>query len=341
MDTLAVTDWNTLAGIARAHARADEAGVRLVVGCRLTIRDSLPVLAYPIDRAAYARLCQLLTLGKGRTGKGGCDLAWNDLARHGEGLLVVLLPEEPDAALARTLARLRQEFAGRCHLSLSLRRRPGDAVRLQQLADLAQAARVPTVVTGEVLYHTPERRILQDVVTCIREGCTIDAAGFRRERYADRHLKAPDEMARLYARYPDALARTLEIADQCTFSLSELRYQYPDEAELPGETPQQALERLVWEAAPGRYPEGLPPNVGQQLHHELRLIADLAYAPYFLTVHSIVRFARSKGILCQGRGSAANSAVCFVLCVTSIDPVRSGPAVRAVHLGRAARAARH
>ncbi len=250
MDTLAVTDWNTLAGIARAHARADEAGMRLVVGCRLTIRDSLPVLAYPIDRAAYARLCQLLTLGKGRTGKGGCDLTWDDLARHGEGLLVVVLPEEPDAALAATLARLHQDFAGRCHLSLSLRRRPGDAVRLRQLADLAQAARVLTVVTGDVLYHTPERRILQDVVTCIREGCTIDAAGFRRERYADRHLKAPDEMARLYARYPDALERTLEIADRCTFSLSELRYQYPDEAEMPGETPQQGLEcRSAWKMA--------------------------------------------------------------------------------------------
>ncbi len=324
MDTLAVTDRNTLAGIARAHARAEEAGVRLVVGCRLDLRDSLPVLAYPMDRAGYARLCQLLTLGKGRTGKGGCDLAWKDLARHGEGLLVILLPDEPDAALAGALARLRQGFPDRCHLSLSLRRRPGDAVRLRQLADLAQAARVPTVVTGDVLYHAPERRILQDVVTCIREGCTIDAVGLRRERYADRHLKAPDEMARLYAPYPEALARTLEIAARCTFSLSELRYQYPDEAELPGETPQQGLERLVHEAVPGRYPEGLPPDVQQQLAHELPLIGELEYAPYFLTVHSIVRFARSKGILCQGRGSAANSAVCYVLGITSIDPVRSG-----------------
>ena len=175
-----------------------------------------------------------------------------------------------------------------------------------------------------MLYHAPERRILQDVVTCIREGCTIDTAGFRRERSADRHLKAPAEMARLFARHPAALARTGEIVDRCRFSLAELRYQYPDEAELPGETPQQGLERLVHEAVPGRYPEGLPPDVDRQLQHELRLIADLEYAPYFLTVHSIVRFARGRGILCQGRGSAANSAVCFVLGITSIDPVRSG-----------------
>ena len=322
--TMAVTDRNTLAGIARAHARAAEAGVRLVVGCRLDLRDSLPVLAYPLDRAGYAGLCRLLTLGKGRAGKGGCDLAWADLVRHGEGLLLVLLPDQPDAGLAAALARLRDGFPGRGYLCLCLRRRPGDAARLHELASMGQAARVPAVVTGDVLYHAPERRILQDVMTCIREGCTIDAAGFRRERSADRHLKGPGEMARLYARHPGALACTLEIVDRCTFSLSELRYQYPDEADVPGETPQAGLERLVRESVPRRYPGGLPPEVEQQLAHELRLIGGLAYAPYFLTVNSIVRFARSRGILCQGRGSAANSAVCYVLGITSIDPVRSG-----------------
>jgi len=324
MPALAVTDHNTLAGIARAHARAEEVGLRLIVGCRLDLGDSLPVLVYPTDRAAYARLCRLLTLGKGRAGKRGCTLAWADLAGHGEGLLAVLLPDAADAALAGALARLRQDFAGRCYLALGLRRRPGDAVRLRQLADLAQAARVPAVVTGDVLFHVPERRVLQDVLTCIREGCTIDDAGFRRERFADRHLKAPAEMARLFARYPEAVARTLEIAGRCRFSLSELRYQYPDESEVPGEAPQQALERQVAESVPLRYPGGLPPGVEAQLRHELRLIAELAYAPYFLTVNSIVRFARSRGILCQGRGSAANSAVCFVLGITSTDPVRSG-----------------
>jgi len=324
LPAIAVTDHNTLAGVARAHARAEEVGLRLIVGCRLNLSDSLPVLVYPTDRAAYARLCRLLTMGKGRTGKGGCDLAWLDLVAHGDGLIVVLLPDAADAGLAQALARLRQDFSGRCYLSLSLRRRPGDAVRLQQLADLAQAARVPAVVTGDVLYHVPARRILQDVVTCIREGCTIDDAGFRRERFADRHLKGPAEMTRLFAGYPDALAHTAEIASRCTFSLSELRYQYPDEVEAPDETPQAALERLVQESAPVRYPDCVPPDVGKQLKHELRLIAELDYAPYFLTVHSIVRFARSRGILCQGRGSAANSAVCYVLGITAIDPVRTG-----------------
>ena len=321
---IGITDHNTLAGIARAHARAAEVGLRLVVGCRLDLRDSLPVLAYPTDRAAYARLCRLLTLGKGRAGKGGCDLSWADLAAQGDGLLIVLLPDQLDAALDVALTRLRRDFPGRGYVSLNVRRRPGDAERMQAFEALAGAYGMPAVVTGDVLYHAPERRILQDVVTCIRNCCTIDDAGLRRERNADRHLKAPAEMARLYARHPGALARTLEIVDRCTFSLSELRYQYPDEAELPGEAPQAALERLVRAAVPSRYPEGPPPDVQGQLAHELRLIADLEYAPYFLTVHSIVRFASGRGILCQGRGSAANSAVCFVLGITSIDPVRSG-----------------
>ena len=324
LPAIGITDHNTLAGIARAHARAEEASVRLIVGCRLDLSDSLPVLVYPTDRAAYARLWRLLTMGKGRTGKGGCDLAWADLVTHGDGLITVLLPDEPNAALAGALMRLQRDFADRGYLSLSVRRCAGDAVRLQRLADLAQAARVPTVVTGDVLYHVPGRRILQDVVTCIREGCTIDDAGFRRERSADRHLKPPDEMARLFRRYPEAAARTVEIAGRCSFSLSELRYQYPDEADVPGETPQQALVRLVRQSIPLRYPNGLPPDVKAQLRHELKLIGDLEYAPYFLTVNSIVRFARSKDILCQGRGSTANSAVCYVLGITSIDPVRSG-----------------
>ena len=324
LQAIAITDHNTLAGIARAHARAEEVGIRLIVGCRLDLSDGLPVLAYPMDRRGYGRLCRLLTLGKGRTGKGGCDLGWKDLVAHGEGLLLVLLPDAADARLADELRRLRRDFGGRCYLSLGLRRRPGDAVRLRQLADLADEAGVPAVVTGDVLHHIPERRILQDVVTCIREGCTIDAAGFRRERFTDRHLKAPAEMARLFGAYPEALARTSEIAERCRFSLSELRYQYPDEAEVPGETPQQALQRQVAASLPLRYPDGLPEDVEKQLRHELRLIAELEYAPYFLTVHSIVRYARSQDILCQGRGSAANSAVCYVLGITSIDPVRSG-----------------
>jgi error-prone DNA polymerase len=177
--------------------------------------------------------------------------------------------------------------------------------------------RVRPVVTNDVLFHEPGRRILQDVVTCIRHNVTIDELGDRRERHADRYLKPPDAMQRLFARYPEALARTVEIVERCRFSLDELAYQYPEERADPSLTPQQTLEKLTWEGAAWRYPEGLPDDVAQTLWHELRLIEKLDYAPYFLTVHSIVRFARSKDILCQGRGSAANSAVCYVLGITS------------------------
>ena len=333
---LGITDRGTLAGIVRAHQAAAAAGVRLVVGCRLDLADGneaegegaggkrKKVLVYPTDRAAYARLCRLLTLGKGRAGKGGCRLSWDDLARAGEGLLVVLVPGEPDAALASTLARLAADFPARAWLALTLRRRPNDAARLAALAEAARRARVPPVATNDVMHHVPERRILADVLTCIRETCTIDEAGFRRERSADRHLKPPAEMARLFACHPEAIANTAEIVARCRFSLSELRYQYPSETFGSDLAPQEMLERLTSEAAPLRYPEGVPESVAQQLRHELSLIAELAYAPYFLTVHNIVRHARARGILCQGRGSAANSAVCYVLGITSIDPTRSG-----------------
>ncbi len=319
---LGIVDRNSLAGIVRAWEAARTTGVRLVLGCRLDLADGTALLVYPTDRDAYGRLCRLLTLGKGRAGKGACRLDWDDLARSSEGLLAILAPEQPDDELARRLAMLRAEFGDRAYLALTLRRRPHDAARLQRLADMAEAARIATVATGDVLYHVPERRILQDVVTCIREGCTIDAAGFRRERFADRHLRTPVEMARRFAPHPGAIARTAEIVERCRFDLAALRYQYPDEIEDPGLSPQATLERLTWEGAARRYPEAIPEAVAAQLRHELAMIGQLDYAPYFLTVNNIVRFACSQDILCQGRGSAANSAVCYVLGVTSIDPVR-------------------
>ena len=320
---LAITDRNSLAGIPRAHQRAIETGVRLIVGCRLDLRDGAALLVYPTDRPAYSRLCQLLSLGKKRAGKGACDLDWDDVAAHAEGLLAILVPGEPGEATQAQLDRLQASFAGRAYLALILLRRPGDAVRLRRLADQAAGAAVPVVATGDVLYHVPERRILQDVVTCIRAGCTIDAAGFRRERSTTRHLHAPDEMARLFAAYPEALANTGAIAARCRFSLNELRYQYPNELERADENAQQTLERLTWAATPTRYPGGLPDKVAALLRRELTLIGELDYAPYFLTVNTIVRYARSQGILCQGRGSAANSAVCFVLGITAIDPMQN------------------
>jgi len=323
IEALAIVDRNSVAGIVRAHEAAKLTGVRLIVGCRLDLVDGSGVLVYPTDRPAYSRLCRLLSLGKRRAGKARCSLDWLDLPDFAEGLIAVLVPDRADEACAQRLRRLKATFPAGAYLALSLRRRPGDALRLHDLSNLAAQAGVQTVVTNDVLFHHPERRLLQDVVTCVRNGCTIDELGFRRERHADRHLKAAEEMHRLFAKYPEALARTLEIADRCRFSLEELKYQYPDEVSTVGMTPQATLEALTWEGAERRYPEGVPDKVKAILRHELGLIQTLEYAPYFLTVNSIVRFARSQDILCQGRGSAANSAVCYVLGITSIDPERN------------------
>jgi error-prone DNA polymerase len=320
---MAVVDRNSLAGIVRAHVAAKEAGIRLIVGCRLDLADGMSILVYPTGRPAYARLCRLLSLGKKRGGKAQCKLDWSDVVAYGEGMIAVLVPDEADEVCGLRLRRLAESFGNRAYLALTLRRRPNDQLRLFDLSNLAAQARVATVVTNDVLFHAPERRILQDVVTCIRHNCTIDDAGFRRERHADRYLKPPAEMHRLFARYPEALARTVEIANRCRFSLEELTYQYPEEALIPGLTPQQALAKLTWEGAAARYDDDVPDDVIAILKHELKLIETLEYAPYFLTVNSIVRFARSKNILCQGRGSAANSAVCYVLGITSIDPARN------------------
>ena len=321
---LGVTDHGTVAGIVRAWDAAKTTGVRLVAGCRFDLRDGATLLAYPTDRPAWSRLCRLITLGKSRAGKTGCDLDWDDLATGGEGLLYILVPDKADARLATQLDRLRADAPGRAYLAGTIRRRPGDPIRLHRLAEIGAAHRVPLIATGDVLFHHPERRILQDVVTCIREGCTIDTAGFRRERFADRHLKPPEEMARLFVRHPDAIARTKELVARCSFDLGDLQYQYPDEQEEDGLPPQETLERLTWAGAAERYKGELPDRVTAQLKHELELIRQLDYAPYFLTVNSIVRYARSEGILCQGRGSAANSAVCYVLGITSIDPTSTG-----------------
>ena len=320
---LGIVDRNSVAGIVRAYEAARTTGVRLIVGCRLDLADGMSVLVYPTDRPAYARLCRLLSLGKKRAGKGKCQLEWQDLVAYGEGMIAVLVPDRADETCALHLRRLRETFGDRAYMALTLRRRPNDQMRLWELSNMATMARVPTVVTNDVLFHEPGRQVMQDVVTAIRHNVTIDELGHRRERFADRYLKPPEEMHRLFGRYPEALARTMEIMERCRFSLDELAYQYPEEKLFPDLTPQQALEKLTWEGAAERYPEGLPDKVRGNLEHELRLIEKLEYAPYFLTVNAIVRFARSKGILCQGRGSAANSAVCFVLGVTSVDPDRN------------------
>jgi len=323
IQALGIADRHSLAGIVRAHVAAKKHGVRLIVGCRLDPHDFPPLLLYPIDRAAYGRLCRLLSLGKERAGKGKCHIDWQDIKNWSDGLIAVFLPDAADDACGDYLHHLKNVFADRAYMALTLRRRPNDQMRLHDLATLASARNIPTLVTNDVLYHTRDRRILQDVVTCIRHNTTIDEAGFLRERHADRYLKPPEEMARLFARFPEAVARGLEIVQRCRFTLDDLAYQYPNEIACIGQTPQQHLEQLTWQRARECYRDGIPPKIRDILEKELTLIGRLRYAPYFLTVHNIVRYAVSQDILCQGRGSAANSAVCFVLGITAIDPLES------------------
>jgi error-prone DNA polymerase len=320
IEAIGVVDRNSLAGIVRALEASRATGIRLVVGCRLDLQDGMSILVYPTDRVAYSRLTRLITLGKIRGGKNNCILHLDDVAMYAEGIIGILVPDLADDACAVQLRRMSEIFGDRAYCSLSLRRRPNDQMRLHELSNLALRYKVRTVITNDVLFHETGRRQLQDIVTCIRNNTTIDEIGFERERHADRYLKPPEEMERLFPRYPDALRRTMEIVERCKFSLEELTYQYPEEAIVPGKTAQESLEHYVWECIPNRYPEGLPPDVLKVVRHELDLIRTMKYAPYFLTVFSIVRFARSQGILCQGRGSAANSAVCYILGVTSIDP---------------------
>ena len=320
---LAVADRNTLAGIVRAHVAAKEAGVRLILGCRLALQDGPELLAYPTDRAAYARLCQLLTRGNLRAEKGQCHLYKKDVFELAGGMkLIAVAPEKPDDAFKNALQEYRSAFGKNLYLAATHFYRGDDAKRLEELFRLSQLLRVPLVATNDVHYHHPDRRALQDVLTCIREKCTIYTAGFKLFANAERHLKPAEEMARLFRKYPEALKRTQEIADACRFSLEELRYEYPDEIMTEGRTAQEELVHLTWEGARRHYPGGIPEKIEKILHYELDFIAKVNYAPYFLTVYDAVRFARAEGILCQGRGSAANSAVCFCLGITSVDPTK-------------------
>ena len=319
---LGIADLGSVAGVVRAWEAAKTTGVRLITGARVVLDDDRHLLLYPTDRAAWSRLSRLLTLGKSRAGKGGCTLGWVDVAARAEGLIAILLPDLPGETTAHQLAELHEVFGSRAHCALTFRRRPDDMLRLHRLAAQAIFAGVRAVATGDILYHAPEARLLQDVVTAIREKCTVDTLGFRRERHADRHLKSPQEMARRFASFPDAVAATADIARACTFDLGQLSYQYPHEEAVAGLSAQSALEKLTREAAEAMFADGVPLPYQAQIAHELRLIGDLGYAPYFLTVNRIVAESRRRGILCQGRGSAANSCVCFVLGVTSIDPIK-------------------
>jgi len=361
---IGIADVNSLAGVVRAYdalQRIEGERPKLLVGARLVFADGTPdILAYPSDRAAYGRLCRLLSVGKLRAAKGECVLTLDDLLSWQDGLLLVVMAPLPGRTPGggpfkkawnnyvagggrghgefglQSKSNLRANFEeiqvllpklaaaapGRVWLGVSMPRRGDDERRLRKWHKIAHAAGVPLIATNDVLYHVPERRPLQDVLTCIREHVSLDTAGCLLEPNGERYLKSPDEMAALFAAAPDAIAETARFADRIAFSLDQLKYNYPDEPVPPGKTAQQHLEDLAWEGAAKRYPGLLPDKLRATLEKELRLIGQMQIAPYFLTVHDIVRFAKDRGILCQGRGSAANSAVCYVLGITAVDPMQ-------------------
>jgi error-prone DNA polymerase len=321
LSAIGIADRNTLAGVVRAHVAAKEAGIRLLVGARLVTTDGFDAVCYPTDRDAYGRLTRVLTTGNRRAIKGQCHISFEEILTASEGqMFIVLPPPALDALFAQRLSILAKTASGRTHLGASFHYRGNEHRRLGELAELAASSGVSLVATNDVLYHHSERRQLADALTCIREKCTIAEGGYRLEANAERYAKSGAEMARLFAQYPAAVTQTLEIAKLVRFSLDDLRYEYPDEPVPSGKTAQAHLEDLTWAHARERYSESIPDKVRGLLQKELALIAKLDYARYFLTVHDIVRFARDKGILCQGRGSAANSAVCYVLGITAVDP---------------------
>ncbi|MDX2288067.1 MAG: error-prone DNA polymerase [Hyphomicrobiaceae bacterium] len=337
---MAIADRNSLAGVVRAHVAARELGMRLIVGAQLDLQDAPSLLCLPRDRAAYGRLARLLSEGQLRARKGRCELCLADLVRLAQGQVLIVLPPEnwdwrrdsrlipgaddESSSFSQGLARLVGALGTRdLNLAASHLHRGDDRARIAALARLASSLSIPLVATGGVLYHARHRRPLQDVLTAIREGICVANAGHRLEANAERHLKSPQEMRDLFVDHPEALDRTLAIAAACRFSLDELVYEYPDEPVPPGRTPQAHLEELAWQGAHWRFPAGIPETVVAMIRRELQIIAELSYAPYFLTVHDIVAFARARGILAQGRGSAANSAVCYCLGITAVNPAEA------------------
>jgi error-prone DNA polymerase len=325
MDAIGIADRNTLAGVVRMHSACEIAGLKPLIGCRLDLTDAPSLLAYPIDREGYGRLSRLLSLGKMRVDKGECELSLADVAAHADGIAFIAWPPDDVDDFEQELPRLRDALTSLRHVAASWLYRGDDAARIERLDRLARKHGCTILATNDVHYHAPEKRPLQDVVTCIREKVTIATAGYLLNANAERHLKSPQEMARLFARWPHAIEATRAFADSLHFSLNELKYEYPKETVPEGRTPQQYLKHLTWEGAKQCWPDGIPEKVINQLHYELPLIERLDFARYFLTVHEIVAYARSLNppILCQGRGSAANSAVCYCLGITAVDPATS------------------
>jgi error-prone DNA polymerase len=325
--TIAVTDRNTFAGIVRAHVAAKKLSMKLIPACRLDLIDGPSLLAFPKDIDAYARISTLLTLGNLRTEKGKCDLFRMDVYAHAKDSFFVVLPPgslnenfDFDQTFKNAVKEYREAIGENLLIAASRMYNGDDSKQLHRLWQLSKHLHAPMVATNDVHYHHPMRRELQDIVTCVREKCSIHNAGFKLHPNAERYLKPPEEMMRLFRNYPDAIRQTQIISEASNFSLSELKYKYPKEITSEGRTPQQELTFLSWKGAHELYKGNIPLKVQHTINYELKFIEEMNYAEYFLTVYDIVRYAREQNILCQGRGSAANSTVCYCLGITSVDP---------------------
>ncbi|MGN6495558.1 MAG: error-prone DNA polymerase [Agriterribacter sp.] len=326
---IAITDHNTLAGVVRAHTAAKAAGIRIIVGCCLDLKDGPSLLAYPTNLDAYSRLSHLLTTGNLRTEKGQCELYKKDVYAQQQGILYAVLPPSKlntsfdyDDSFKRALEEYQENLRGQIYLTATRSYQGDDIKKLYRLAELSENYNIPLLATNDVHYHDTNRRQLQDILTCIREKQTIYKAGYLLCQNAERFLKPEKEMLRLFRQYAVAIASTQEIVKACTFSLDELKYVYPQEITTEGRTPDEQLEYFVWQGAKERFGEVISEKIKKSIEYELEFISRKNYAAYFLTVHDFVRFARSKDILCQGRGSAANSVICYCLGITSVDPSR-------------------
>lgn len=324
---IAITDHNTLAGVVRAHTAAKAAGIRIIVGCCIDLKDGPSLLAYPTHLDGYARLSHLLTTGNLRTEKGKCELYKKDVYAHKEGILFAVAPPpklnnrfDYDEPFKQALREYRENLTGQLYLTVTRSYQGDDIKKFYRLRELSDYYKIPLLATNDVHYHDADRRQLQDMLTCIREKRTIYNAGYLLHQNAERFLKPEKEVLRLFRQYPDAIHRTQEIVNACRFSLDELKYVYPQEITTEGRTPDQQLAYLVWQGAQKRFGETIPEKIKKSIEYELDFVERKNYAAYFLTVYDFVQFARANEILCQGRGSAANSVICYCLEITSVDP---------------------
>jgi error-prone DNA polymerase len=328
-EKIAITDRNTLAGIVRAHAAAKERSILLIPACRLDLLDGPSLLAYPKNKGAYSRLSALLSKGNLRTEKGECHIYKSDVFEYSEGIIFIVIPPSTlnpcftfNDDFENQLQLYKKALGKQLYLACSRSYLGDDQKKLFRLSQLSDRFNIPMVATNDIHYHIPERRELQDILTCVREKCSIYTAGYLLHQNAERYLKPVEEMIRLFRPYPQAIRNVKEIADACQFSLTELKYTYPEEVTTEGRSQQEELVYLTWKGAKEKYGEELPDNIISAINHEMCFIEEMNYASYFLTVYDIVRFANEKGILCQGRGSAANSTVCYCLGITSVDPTK-------------------